>query len=202
MKIIVAMLTLICLPLVASAHHSRAEFSSDVKELEGELLTVDWSNPHPAFSLRVVDGGATETWQIQGYGSIYTLSRAGVTGEYFRPGDRVRLAGTVSTRREKLFLVMNLLLPDGREVVFRRDAVPFWAEAAVGGEENFVATQARLVDTTAENRGIFRLWSRPFGGSQSVNRPPMTEEAAAAVASWDALSDTSMAVYRRGCQWP
>lgn len=186
------------LPLSAAAHHSRAEFTSDIQELEGELVSVDWSNPHPLFGLEVSGAGGAQLWEIQGYGSLYTLHRAGVTEDYFRPGDTVRLAGRISSKRENLFLVTNLLLPDGREVVFRRDAEPVWRAVAVGGAASFVPTQSDLVDAAAENRGIFRVWSRPAQNVHSTSRPPLTEAAAASMAAWDALDDTSMACIPKG----
>ena len=43
-RIILAM-ALIASPLTAIAHHSRAEFTSEFQELEGELISIDWSNP-------------------------------------------------------------------------------------------------------------------------------------------------------------
>ena len=202
---IILALVLIASPLTATAHHSRAEFTSEFLELEGELIAVDWSNPHPTFELAVagsdgVEPGSdgAERWEIQGYGSLYTLRRAGVTADYFRPGDSVRLAGRFSTKRENLFLVSNLLLPDGREVVFRRDADPVWRNVAVGGADSFVSTESDLVDAAAENRGIFRLWSRPDQGVHSTRLPPFTEAATASMAAWDALDDTSMACIPKG----
>ena len=198
MREILLALGSIALPLSATAHHSRAEFTSDFQELEGELISVDWSNPHPTFELQVEGSDGAELWEIQGYGSLYTLHRAGVTEDYFRPGDPVRLAGRISSKRENLFLVTNLLLPDGREVVFRRDADPVWQDVAVGGAESFVSTESDLVDAAAENLGIFRLWSRPDQGVHSTRLPPFTEAATASMAAWEALDDTSMACIPKG----
>ena len=201
MKFLAATLALAALPLVVAAHHSRAEFSLEMQEIEGELVSVDWSNPHPTFTLQVLHEDQAELWQIQGYGSIYTLTRAGVTGDYFAPGDRVRLAGQLSTRRERLFLVSNALISDGIEVVFRRDAEPRWSETGVGGEEGYVAEASDFVDAATENRGIFRLWSRLNQGADSQFIPPLTAEAAAVAGSWDAMDDTSMRCIPKGVPW-
>ena len=76
---IILVLAFGALPLSAAAHHSRAEFTGDFQELEGELIALDWSNPHPLFELEVTGDGGAELWEIQGYGSLYTLHRAGVT---------------------------------------------------------------------------------------------------------------------------
>ena len=106
MRIIFAALALFSIPASTLAHHSRAEFSQDIQVLEGTLLSVKWANPHPTFSVNVTNSaGAEELWHIQGFGSMYTLSRGGVSGDVFTPGERVRIAGLPSTRRENVFLV-------------------------------------------------------------------------------------------------
>ena len=48
---IVATLALSVSPVIASAHHSRAHFSDEISELEGELVEIVWRNPHPGFAL-------------------------------------------------------------------------------------------------------------------------------------------------------
>ena len=203
---IILALALIASPLTATAHHSRAEFTSEFLELEGELIAVDWSNTHPTFELAVagsdgVEPGSdgAERWEIQGYGSLYTLRRAGVAADYFRPGDSVRLAGRFSTKRENLFLVSNLLLPDGREVVFRRDADPVWQERGRRRRRKLRAPRSPISWTRRPKiAGIFRLWSRPDQGVHSTRLPPFTEAATASMAAWDALDDTSMACIPKG----
>ena len=192
--------TLLALPIVCVAHHSRAEFSSDRYEVAGELLEVDWSNPHPIFMMRIdTPTDMTGTWEIQGYGSIYTLARAGVTGDYFSVGDQVRLYGSHSTRRDNLFLVNNLLTAGGAEIVFNRASAPVWNDTAIGGEESYVASDRDFVDAAAENRGIFRWWSRLNQGNDRDIVPPLTPSAAAAVADWDTLrGDKSMQCIPKG----
>ena len=51
MRIAMLMTGLLALPNVSSAHHSRGEFSGEMWEIQGELLEIDWSNPHPVFTL-------------------------------------------------------------------------------------------------------------------------------------------------------
>jgi len=48
---------------------------------------------------------------------MYTLSRGGVSGDYFTPGEQVRVAGQLSTLRDRVFLGNNMLLESGQEVV-------------------------------------------------------------------------------------
>ena len=188
MRSLIAGLTLVGLPLVSSAHHSRAEFSDERQEISGEILAVEWSNPHPIFTLRIDEQDDMEgVWEIQGYGSIYTLRRAEVTGDYFSAGDQVKLFGSQSIRREKLFLVNNMLTADGVEVVFNRASAPVWNESAIGGEESYVARESDFVDAAEESRGIFRIWSRLAQGADTQVVPPLTPEAAAVGASRDAF---------------
>lgn len=200
MKDLIWTLALLALPITALSHHSRAEFASERYEIAGELLAVDWSNPHPVFTLRVdspdhIDG----EWEIQGYGSIYTLSRAGVTGDFFSVGDQVRLYGSHSTRRDNLFLVNNLLTASGVEIVFNRASEPVWNDTAIGGEQSYVAQDSDFVDAAAENRGIFRWWSRLNQGNDSTNVPGLTAAAQEIRASYDAIGDdTAMQCIPKG----
>ena len=70
------------------------------------------------------EDGNEETWEIRA-GSLYTLTRGGVSGDSFEPGQQVRVVGQVSTRRDNILLANNVLLPDGREVVLNGGAEPF-----------------------------------------------------------------------------
>ena len=68
------------LPLMVSAHHSRAGYVDEPIELEGELVDVIWRNPHVGFVLSVSnEDGEEELWEIEGFGSIYALQRTGIT---------------------------------------------------------------------------------------------------------------------------
>ncbi len=51
MRIAMLMTGLLALPNFSLAHHSRGEFSGEMWEIQGELLEIDWSNPHPVFTL-------------------------------------------------------------------------------------------------------------------------------------------------------
>ena len=185
---------LIILPLIASAHHSRATYyMSTVIELEGELARVAWRNPHVGFSVTVRnDEGKDEPWKIEGWGSIYTLSRTGVVKENFEAGQRVRVAGYLSTHRENDLLATHILLPDGNEVVLKPDAEPFWAGAHIGGQAGWAQEAPGGVGTATEDRGIFRVWSPsgPAGAnSTSTTHYAFTESAIAGRADWDPIDN-------------
>lgn len=188
------------------AHHSRAEFSQEIQELEGELVSVRWANPHPVFSVNVTnDAGAEELWQIQGFGSMYTLARGGVSGDDFTIGERVRFAGLLSTRRDKVLLGNNMLLENGDEIVLNGGAAPYWNDEAIGGQANWATTDEDLVDAAAENRGFFRLWSQPhrsegtttLEGAVSLHLP-WNEAALAKRAAWDPLDDPDLQCMPKG----
>ncbi len=70
----IAALLLIGFSITTSAHHSRAEFSEEVEEITGELVSVNWTNPHPTFTVNVLTDGEEEQWDILAYDSLYGLT--------------------------------------------------------------------------------------------------------------------------------
>ncbi len=193
--------------LAPHAHHSRQEFALDIEVFEGELVSVTWTNPHPKFDMIVTDEDGNEaTWEVQAFGSMYTLGRGGVTGDNFEPGQQVRIAGQVSTRRANILLANNVLLPDGREVILNGGADPYFNESAdSGGQANWAVTEDDVVDAAAENLGLFRLWSQPhrsagtttLEGAISIHLP-WNEAALARRAEWDPLDDPDMQCMPKG----
>lgn len=183
---------LLLLPLfsaAATAHHSRLEFSDEVREIEGELASVTWANPHPDFTLKIInDQGEEDLWYIQVFGSLYTLTRGGVSGSLFRPGDHVRLALRPSAHRDRVFLGSHVLLANGTEVILNRAAGPRWSTKHIGGAENWGGNESQVVDTAQENQGIFRVWSPQLinpGGN--MPRVQLTEAALAGREDYDPL---------------
>ena len=129
MKYPITALTLLSVPVVASAHHSRAEFSEDVTELTGELVHVFWRNPHAGLDILVRDGEGNEAqWRIETFGSPNTMSRWGVEREFFNVGEQVTVAGSVSTRRDGYMLGTNVLFENGMEAILGATMSPVWSE--------------------------------------------------------------------------
>ena len=185
----VAAWLLVFVPLVASAHHSRATYSNEVRELEGELLSVTWRNPHVGFTIGIVTPeGSEEIWRIEGYGSVYPLERTGVTRDHFKIGERVRLAGRPSIRGPRDFLGTHMLLSDGLEVILEHSGKPYWTSGYVGGGDAYLVDEEDLVNAAVENRGIFRVWSAP-GGLAAKTYYPFTRAAVAARVSWHPLDN-------------
>ncbi len=75
-------------------------------------------------------GGSEKLWRMES-SSISTLDRRGVTRELFNVGDRVKVAGHVSTRDASGFQLTNMLLPDGREASLWLDSPPRFGTAAM-----------------------------------------------------------------------
>lgn len=185
-------LALAGLPVVASAHHSRVEYSDQDRDMEGEFVRVTWRNPHPTFTFKVTaEDGTEELVELQAWGSPYTLQRAGVGGERFTTGERVKIAARESTRREKQFVLTHTLFSDGTEVVLNLNEQPRWTDNSVGDRARYLASDDKLViDAAGENRGIFRVWSSPARREIRVGTNfVLTEAAAATKAQYDPLSD-------------
>jgi hypothetical protein len=78
MKRVAAIVLVTALPFAVSAHHSRVEFASDVREIEGEITQVMWFNTHPAFLLKVAnDADGDEIWRIETFSTRPIYERAG-----------------------------------------------------------------------------------------------------------------------------
>ena len=200
MRLKTAPLLLFVVPAITSAHHSRAEYSAEVQEIEGELVEVLWRNPHPGFTIEVNEGGQVRTWNVEGWSSLYTFDRAGITRDRFELGDTLRVAGLESTRRPGRILGTHILLADGTEAVLKRDAELHWGQSEhLGGLDNWeVETRTSVVNAAGENQGIFRVWSYPSPSVQTVVNYPLTESALAARAEYDAVDNYVMRCEQKG----
>ncbi len=141
------------LPAVAAAHHSRVDFdTSAVVEVEGELVGVEWRNPHPSFSVRAVNAqGEDQLWEIEG-SAIYVIERSGITGDAFPVGETVRVAGWQSRLDPQSLYITNMLLPGGAELVLLPSGNNRWSDEFTGGEW--------LQEAAAgDSRSLFRTWS-------------------------------------------
>jgi hypothetical protein len=179
MRIAIALFISLLVPGIALAHHSRAEFTDEVTEIEGVLINVIWRNPHIAMFLDVTtDAGEVETVRIETFGGPWAFEQAGVTSEMFQIGDRLRVVGRASTRRDAYFLGTNALLTGGTEVLMGVGFGRHWADGpVVGGATQFSGNNPVPVDAASENLGFFRVgMTRDF---------PFTEAAVVARAGWD-----------------
>ena len=115
------------------AHHAFVEFDrSQVVEVEGEVISVLWANPHIRFSIRATDDSDTETvWNVEG-SSLSIMSRIGITEDVITPGETIRVAGSPARNGDPRMTVSNALV-SGQEIVLgsRRHST-LGRESAVG----------------------------------------------------------------------
>ena len=167
-------------PRAVFGHHSQAFYSDIYSELEGELVNVEWRNPHIRFTLRTVNSDGEEVLQRIETNSIYYLVRAGITKDRIKVGDRVTIGGYAAKEEGGDFLGGEIVLPDGQHYYLLRN------------QRGNVASQFRdqLVDAVAENKGIFRIWSIPQDNNRKLHMP-LTEAAIAKAATFDPLDNFS-----------
>ena len=180
-------LGLCLLPTLALSHHSTYEFDTDVvTELTGELIRVNWRNPHVRMHLRVLnENGEEEIWEMEGH-DVNSLDRSGVSRDLVQAGQVVRVAGSPSIRRTAL-LVTNVLLADGREVLTHLTGVPRWTDNAIGNGQAVRGTPDEYVAPVDD---IFRVWTTVQSNTPAYSAdPPLTPEARAVLDDFDPLVD-------------
>jgi hypothetical protein len=180
-------LWLLAFAAIASAHHSRSHYSQEIQEVEGELVSVHWVNPHVGFTVKVIDeDGLEQLWRVEGVSNLLGMQRGGITPDTFTIGDHVKAVGSPSVRRARDLLTTSLLLSNGTEVLLSRNAEPYWTEEAISAPR---ASNSELVDASSENRGIFRVWSAVANGVGQKTRFPFTETAINARNQWDPIDN-------------
>lgn len=185
------------LPALLAAHHSvTAQFDRDnTIEVEGEVTSVSWQNPHVRFTVNVAEGGEAALWIVEST-SVSTLRRMDISARLISVGDRIRVAGNPSRSEAREIYVNNMLLPDGQEVVMSANVAPRWSDRTLGtsgpGFENSGGVSAPA-------QGLFRVWSTPFSVPilfpENINFDfdldsyPLTAAARASIEAWDQATD-------------
>lgn len=177
---VLPLLAALLMSVQAVAHHSQAHFDREYTEIEGVLTEVKMRNPHVLFTLQTEDPLTGEESEVLlETTSLYYLDRAGVEPDWFQEGDRVRVVGRASTRRPTEFLASEMILQDqGQRHVY------------LLGDEVESRFSENIVDTAAENRGLFRTWSIPRNNERQ-RHTLLTETAQAALESWDPVNNYS-----------
>ncbi len=185
MKSVAVSFTLVCFPLLASAHHASgvAYDWNNITELEGEITAVFWRNPHVGISLRRVgESGEEEVWDLEA-AALNLVQRFGVSTDDIRVGDRIKVAGAPHRQGRTEMFIGNALLADGREVFLRADAVPRWTNER---DKRPGITDARAAEAERLATGIFRVWS---WRADTETTASLTQEARLAREAWDQLTD-------------
>lgn len=174
------------MPTASTAHHSRVEyFGGETIEIEGEVVSVVWRSPHVMFTVRVEKADGFEEWVFEGPGAG-SLKQEGLVDGYASEGDRVRVAGQRSNRRDDWLRIAHILGPSGTELVFTSGG-PRWSAEFLGGNQEVVATASTEIVLPD---GIFRVWVYTGGTPYEITKmPPLTAEAMSAYQAYDPLRD-------------
>ena len=182
-------------PSAVWAHHSVSAYfdTSQVIEVTGELTDVRWRNPHIGFSIDVRDESGQETsWEISAT-SVSHLGRLGLTADMFTLGETVTFAGSPSRRAIPALQARNMLTADGEEIVINTSGQRHWSAGVVDLLRVTPDGVAARDDGDNPDRSLFRVWSTPTRGTDRdplvEGDYPLTEEARAARAAWDPLTD-------------
>jgi len=174
----------------AVAHHSQAAFY-DVEsrtEIEGEVTSTRWRNPHVAFTVTVMGADGEEQWSVES-NSLNALERIGISPDTVAVGDQIRIWGPRSKFDRYSMRAYNILLASGDEVVMMPQA---------STEQHWVDHELLAVTPPLENKditesveqadGIFRVWA--YGRIRLINPElPLTVAAAAAKTAYDPVTD-------------
>jgi uncharacterized protein DUF6152 len=170
----------------AAAHHSSAAVydRDSIVEAEGDIVEMSWVNPHVRFKLRGIEpDGRERVWEIES-NSVSVVSRFGLDENVVKVGTHVKLAGNGGRARDDILWVTNMLLPDGREILFGSGIPARWSSRTVGED-----TRGTVTADTAK-LGLFRVWtnvtSPPDFWKQTY---PLTAAAAAKRASFRPVLD-------------
>jgi hypothetical protein len=195
MKYLIILLVLLASSPDTEAHHSRAEFSSETREIDAVVTSVVWRNPHVALFADVAGpDGTTTSWRIEGLTRPAALERSGVSASLFRPGDRITAYGQLSRFRDAL-LVTNILLDDGREVLMDASVARHWSGPVIGDAD---APAPQLADAASEDRGLFRVWHPAGNPMRQMGSFRFTEQAMAGRAEWDPVDNPIVACEQPG----
>ena len=169
------------------AHHATAPAydRGQITELTGEITAVSWRNPHIHLTLQTGgEGGEAASWDLE-TNSVSIVSRFGLSADLVAPGTRVRVAGNPGRVNEHSLWLTNVLLDDGREILFGAAYLPRWSQEIVG-----VDTRGAITADLTGALGIFRVWTSIGGGGALWNDSyPFTAEAAAVRAAFDPVRD-------------
>ena len=163
------------------AHHSALEYDNDATvEIEGEIVSTFWRNPHVRFTVRVTDNGQEVDWEIEG-NSLNGLARLGITPDFISVGDQVKVAGPAARNGDSKMRASNVLLADGTEAIFLRGNRPLrWSNQRAGS----TGTAVSDAEPDPRAQGIFRMWGNGRGQLLRNVQFPLTDEAKDVQAAW------------------
>ena len=117
LNVVGSTVVLMAATLPVSAHHSfSAEFSRDKPvTLEGEVLMMEWVNPHTWIHMEVTaDDGDKMVWMVEG-GTPNTLLRRGLSRDTIPVGAMIVVDGYQSKDRSARANGRDVTFEDGRK---------------------------------------------------------------------------------------
>jgi hypothetical protein len=186
-----------CLPVIvlgvmapAAAHHSFAKFDNQrTIEVEGEITAVHWINPHVHLTIRGrSEGGSVQDWDME-TNSPGILRRTGIDESQVSVGDYVRVAGSPAVDGSPEIFGRNVLLPDGRELLFSGRETYFSGEG-IGGMAAWLVAEG---DRSRPELGLFRVWSSTAASAMTLFPNidyPLTASAQAAFENFDRVTES------------
>ena len=180
---------------LALAHHAVSALYDyeNIGTLEGTVQSLAWINPHIHLTIEHIAGnGEPELWRLEG-SAVNLLQRRGVSSDILKVGDRVVVAGPLSSRGQKTMIASLVTLPSGEQVaLFPGSAVR--AGLLDPGAPAAQSSRGEIRTTVPPGgRGIFGVWrpiEKPNTDSGSGIPPwSLTEAAVAAYESYDPLTD-------------
>lgn len=104
-------------PALRAHHNSQAEygaFGSDTMYVEGEILRVDWSNPHVAFDMVTTGGDIPpgQNWRFESH-PIRIMIEYGFARDEFNVGDKVKIIGWKNLRGAPMIWPRAIQVNDG-----------------------------------------------------------------------------------------
>jgi hypothetical protein len=110
---------------VASAHHSRAGYDSDDKQLtlKGIVTEYKWKNPHVFIVWDTKDANGKVVQWVGELSSVSTMISEGMNKQSLKPGDEILVTAVPAKEGKPQSLIRKVVKPDGKVVVdmSRRD---------------------------------------------------------------------------------
>jgi hypothetical protein len=98
------------------AHHSISSVYDSGRKvtLDGVVAQFQLVNPHPFLVVDVIDArgdtGKPQTWRLE-MDNLWELAAIGVTASTLRPGDRVRVSGSLARAQDQRMYLLRLDRP-------------------------------------------------------------------------------------------
>jgi hypothetical protein len=112
---VAVILAVLAVAVPLSAHHSWPVNFDRLVTVKGTVQKIEWTNPHPMFTIEVRDGGKADTWLIGGP-AVNRMEANGWTKTTIKPGDVVTGIGYQFSDGQKIVRLEKLLLSDGKEL--------------------------------------------------------------------------------------